>query len=257
MQMKPLSENLLVQDNQDSLMRVLQSWRLWLLGALVGALVAAGVYALIPQSYRATAVVVVDLNVDEAWPIGAGAQFYFLSRETRKLEQLAWSDETMQLVAEQVGGVSISELRDEILLLSQPSDGGWLFKAQAADPDRAAQIAAAWADVFFQQVADGIELSSQWEQERAEVVSILQTDPEMSLGDARKLVERLAPTINQSKGISPYIELFKAQTEDLPVDRVVSLAAYILVGSAIGALGFAFLTLFFIKGKREDVLLVE
>lgn len=238
-------------------MRVLQSWRLWLAGALVGALLAVGVYAILPPSYRAAAVVVVDLNIEEAWPIGSGPQFYFLSRETRKLEELAWSDATMQMLAGQVGEVSVSELREEILLLGQPADGGWHFTAQAADPDRAAQIAAAWADVFVQQVAEGIELSGQWEQERQEVVSILQSDPNMTANDARKLVARLAPTIDQSKGISPYIELFLAQTEDLPVARVVSLSVYILVGSAIGALGLAFLTLFFVKSKRENVRLVE
>lgn len=255
--MRNPAEKLLFQDSHDSLLQVLQSWRLWLAGALAGALLAAGVYALFPPPYQAAAVVVVDLNIEEAWPIGSGQQFYFLTRETLKLEELAWSDETMQLVADQVGDVTIPELREEILQLSQPSDGGWRFAAQAPAPERAEEIAAAWAEAFAQQVAAGIELSGQWEQERQEIVSILQGDPTMSGNDARRLVERLAPTIAESKGISPYIELFLAQTEDLPVARTVSLSVFILVGSAIGALGLAFLTLFFSRDKRENVRLDE
>lgn len=255
--MKIPAENLLFQDSHDSLMRVLQSWRLWLVGALAGALLAAGVYALFPPPYQTAAVVVVDLNIEEAWPVWSNQQPYFISRESRKLEQLAWSDETIQLVADQVGDVSVSELRGGILKLSQPADGGWQFNAQADTPERAEQIAAAWADAFTQQVAAGIELSGQWEQERQEIVSILQGDPNMSANDASKLVDRLAPTIAESKGISPYIELFMAQTEDLAVERTVALSVYILVGSVIGALGFAFIALFFLRGKRDDVRLVE
>ena len=47
---------------------------------------------------------VVDHNLEEVWEFRSAQQFYFLGRETRKLEALAWSDETMQLVADQVGG---------------------------------------------------------------------------------------------------------------------------------------------------------
>ncbi len=255
--MSNLLNGLLFQDSHDSFVRVLRSWRLWLAGAVVGAAVAAGVYALSPPPYRAAAVVVVDQNLEEAWPVDSGQQFYFLGRETRKLEALAWSDETMQGVADQVGDVSVLELRDEILQLSQPADGGWRLIAQDKDPDRAAQIASAWAEVFAKQVAAGMEISGQLEQERQEIVSILQNDPNMTANDARKLVDRLAPLMSQSTGISPYVEVSLSQTSSLQATRNVPISIYLFAGSVIGACGLALFTLMFIKGKGEDERLAE
>jgi len=255
--MRNLPDVLFFQDSHDSFVRVLQSWRLWLAGAVVGALAAAGVYALFPPPYRAAAVVVVDQNLEEAWPVDSGQQFYFLGRETRKLEALAWSDETMQLVADQVKNVSVLELREEVLQLSQPADGGWRFVAQAKDPDQAAEIAAAWAEVFTQQVAAGIEISTQLEQERQEIVDVLQNEPDMTATDARRLVDRLAPVMSQSTGISPYVEVSLSQTSSLQATRSTPISAYILAGSVAGACGLALFTLMFIKSSVEDENLVE
>lgn len=255
--MRNLSHVLLFQDSHDSFVRVLQSWRLWLAGAIVGALVAAGVYPLFPPAYRAAAVAVVDHNLEEAWPVGYGPQSYFLERETRKLEALAWHDVTMQLVADQVGDVSVQELREEVLQLSQPSDGGWQFIAEDKDPDRAAQIAAAWAEVFSQQVTAGIEISGQLEQERQEIIRILQSEPDMTDNDARKLVERLAPALEQSTGVSPYVEVSLVQTSHLNAARTVPLSVYILAGSVLGACGLAFYTLIFIKDREKNENLAE
>ena len=64
-----------------------------------------------------------DFNLEEAWPEESDRQqFYYLERETRKLEEIAWSDAVMKSVAES-SGVSISELRREYLSLSQPAEG--------------------------------------------------------------------------------------------------------------------------------------
>jgi len=248
---------LLYVDSHDSLVRVLQSWRLWILGAIIGALVATAFYNIAPPPYRARATVVVDQNLEGAWEFGSRQLFYFLGREARKLEEVAWSDETLQFVADQVGSVTIRELRDEILLLSQPEDGAWHFFAEDRDPQRAEQIAAAWAAVFYQQVIEGIEISAELEQIRNEINEVLRRNPDLSEGDVAALVDRISPTLYETQGISPYIEINLAQTQDLELSRRVPLSVFILIGSAIGALGSAFIALLLLRAKEKDAFLVD
>ena len=210
--MNKIVDNLLYVDSHDSIMRVLQSWRLWVVGALVGALIAAGVYAVFPPPFRANAVVVVDHNIEDVYDIPPGRQFYFMGRETRKLEELAWSDETLQIVAEKVGDVSVRELRDEILSLSQPEDGGWDFYADHKDSARAEAIAGAWAEAFYQQVLDGVEVSEYLMVIRTEIERIYAENKEYSSGEVRQLAEQLYPNLEESKGISHYVEVALSQT---------------------------------------------
>ena len=78
----------------DDLIRLLKAWRFWSVGALIGALLGAGLYYVAPPPYRAHAVVLVDFNLEQAWPEETDRQqFYYLERETRKLVEIAWSDE--------------------------------------------------------------------------------------------------------------------------------------------------------------------
>src|SRR3990170_8372073 len=84
----------------DPLAAIFEAWRLWLLGALIGALLAWGLFQVAPPAYRARATVVVDNNLEEAWVYFPDRQlFQFLQRETERLEELAWSDDVMQAVA--------------------------------------------------------------------------------------------------------------------------------------------------------------
>lgn len=132
----------------DDLLRLLRAWRLWLLGALLGGLLGMAVYVLFPPEYRARATVIVDFNVEQSWPeIPDREVFYFLDRETRKLVELAWADDTLQAVAAQTD-VDLATLRSGLLTLSQPSDGGWHFYADSADAVLAAKLASAWAQAF-------------------------------------------------------------------------------------------------------------
>lgn len=132
----------------DDLLRLLRAWRLWLLGALLGGLLGMAVYVLFPPEYRARATVIVDFNVEQSWPeIPDREVFYFLDRETRKLVELAWADDTLQAVAAQTD-VDVATLRSGLLTLSQPSDGGWHFYADSADAVLAAKLASAWAQAF-------------------------------------------------------------------------------------------------------------
>lgn len=132
----------------DDLLHLLRAWRLWLSGALLGGLLGLGVYALFPPEYRARATVMVDFNVEQSWTeLPDREVFYYLDREARKLVELAWSDETLRAVAAQTG-VEMTLLRSGTLTLSQPSDGGWHFYADSADPVLAARLAAGWAQAF-------------------------------------------------------------------------------------------------------------
>ena len=69
----------------DDLIRLLKAWRFWSVGALIGALLGAGLYYVAPPPYRAHAVVLVDFNLEQAWPQETDRlQFYYLERETRE-----------------------------------------------------------------------------------------------------------------------------------------------------------------------------
>src|SRR4030095_9328344 len=86
--------------SMDDVIRLLKAWRFWSLGALVGGLMGMAVFYVAPPPYRAHAVVLVDFNLEQAWPQETDRQqFYYLERETRKLEQIAWSDEVMNALS--------------------------------------------------------------------------------------------------------------------------------------------------------------
>jgi capsular polysaccharide biosynthesis protein len=255
--MDKVTKVLLYDDSHDSVLRLLQSWRLWLIGAVVGALVAALLYAVFPPPHRARAVVVVDHNLEEVWEIQPAKQFYFLGREARKLEELAWSDDVLQQVADQVGDVTVRELRDEILSLSQPDDGGWHFFADWRDPQRAELIAGTWAQVFYQEVLAGMEVSYELEVMRREIPLIMESSPDISSGEAANLVSRMMPDLEESKGISPYLEVTLSQVENLKIKRKVPLSLYVLAGAGIGMCAFAYAGLVFLRAEEDNAFAAE
>lgn len=192
----------------DDLVRLLKAWRFWVLGALAGAILGAAVFSIAPPPYRARATVNVDFNLEEAWPGETDRQqFYYLERETRKLEEIAWSDEVIQVVAG-ASGEDVSTLRGDILSLSQPAEAGWHFYADHRDREQAKSIASLWAQAFTEQAQ--VDLASQ-------------------------------------VGLNSFTRVAAAQVEDLPVYRSVSRSVYLLAGSVgFLALG-AVLVLFFIS----------
>jgi uncharacterized protein involved in exopolysaccharide biosynthesis len=134
-------------------LRLLMAWRVWVAGAIVGAVVAALIYVLTPPQYRAQATVLVDQNVEQAIPYEHDELSIntYLQRETDKLVELAWSDQVLSQLSTDTG-ISVSGLRDGRLYLSQPSDGGWHFIVDAPDSETAAEIASAWADSFVKAI---------------------------------------------------------------------------------------------------------
>ncbi len=143
----------LAAPTSEDLIHLLKAWRFWLLGAVAGALLGVAVYLVAPPAFRARATVNVDFHLEQAWPQNTDReQFYYLERETRKLEEIAWSDAVLGEVAAQAGGASLQQLRGEILQLSQPGNGGWHFYADERDPHKAALLASTWAEAFSKAV---------------------------------------------------------------------------------------------------------
>src|SRR5512143_2452011 len=94
---------ILAAPSSDNLIRLLKAWRFWLLGAVAGALIGAAVYLVAPPAYRVSATVNVDFHLEQAWPQNTDReQFYYLERETRKLEEIAMSDAVLGSVASQL-----------------------------------------------------------------------------------------------------------------------------------------------------------
>ena len=195
----------------DDLIRLLKAWRFWSIGALIGALLGASLYYLAPPPYRAHATVLVDFNLEQAWPKETDRQqFYYLERETRKLEEIAWSDLVLGLVAETVGDITAEDLRNGTLILSQPAEGGWNFYADDRDPERAAELASTWSQVFAEQV-------------------------------------RLRTGLLE--GPNEYIEANRTQAAQMPRDRSLALSTYLFVGSIAFLAMASFLVLFFHKPR--------
>ncbi len=137
----------------EDILRVLAAWRVWIGGAIFGAMVAGLIYITFPPAYRAQATVLVDQNVEQAVPEEDTdlRRYTYLQRETDKLIEIVWSDKTLSQVAAQTG-LSLKDLRGGRLILSQPGDGGWHFFADAATPEAASLIASDWAKAFVGEV---------------------------------------------------------------------------------------------------------
>ncbi len=220
----------------DPLAEILAAWRLWLLGALVGALLAWGVYQLLPPDYRARATVVVDANLEEAWQYFPERDlFNFLFRETNRMEELAWSDGVLNVVVEAVPAYSVQELRSGVLGLSHPSDGGWSFYATSPQAATAPALASSWAQAFVSAVQAAAVASPELQAARAHMSELLSTEQpdEAALFELMAEMQYLA---EHTQGISMYTELYVSQAAELPVQRNVSVATYMFMGSLAGAL---------------------
>jgi uncharacterized protein involved in exopolysaccharide biosynthesis len=189
---------LLSPPSLDDLIRLLKAWRLWVLGALIGSALGAAIYYIAPPPYRAQATVNVDFNFEQAFPTNTDRQdFYYLEREARKMVELAWSDEALSQL-----NAPIQELRDGKLNLSQPAESGWRFYADDHDPQKAEELASAWANAFAEKAQAEIDAGS----------------------------------------LNEFIELEVTQSANLPKERSIPLANYLLAGAS----GFLLLAVFFV-----------
>ena len=186
------------------------------------------------------------------WEFAPAQNFYFLGRESRKLEELAWSDKTLDLVAAELDGITVSELRNDILSLSHPADGGWQLWADHEDRGLAEEIAGTWARIFVDQIYAGMDTSLELELARMEVNEVLLEYQDMNPEEIQELIDRMSIELDETSGISPWLEVYLAEGSDLVVARSVLLSIYVLAGSVIGALGLVSITLFFIRSEEYD-----
>ncbi len=148
---------LLTSPSLDDLIHLLKAWRFWMLGAIFGAVIGAAIYYIAPPQFRAQATVNVDFNLEQAWPQDTDRQqFYYLERESRKLEEIAWSDDVMGQLSSEFA-IPVEELRGAKLQLSQPAEAGWHFYADDADSQVAASLASAWAEAFAAKAQADVE----------------------------------------------------------------------------------------------------
>jgi capsular polysaccharide biosynthesis protein len=148
---------LLTSPSLDDLIRLLKAWRFWVLGALFGAMIGAAIYYIIPPPFRAQAAVNVDFNLEQAWPNDTDRQqFYYLERESRKLEEIAWSDDIIGQLSSELG-IPVEDLHGDKLHLSQPAEAGWHFYADDVDSQTAALIASSWAEAFVAKAQADVE----------------------------------------------------------------------------------------------------
>ena len=197
----------------EDLIRLLRAWRFWLSSGVIGGVIGLMIYFIAPPPFRSLATVNVDFNMEQAWSAETDRQqFYYLERETRKLVEIAWSDSVMDAVANQVKGVTVPELREELLQLGQPGEGGWHFYADATQPELAAELASTWAEVFTLHAR-----------------------------------ERIA----SEKGISSSITLDLTQSAHLPVDRSIPFSIYMLAG-AVATSVISALVLLFMPAKITE-----
>jgi hypothetical protein len=237
-----VKKHLLAPASLDDVIRLLQAWRFWVWSGLIGALLGGTVYFAAPPPFRARATVVVDFNMEQAWPVNSDRElFYYLEREARKLEEVAWADATLAKVAAQAGEVTPAELRGGILELSEPADGGWHFYANHPDPARAERLASLWAQTFTAEVLQGIQTAVALDAAR-QALAVNPAD-EALLAHIRELEA-------QSLGITPELQISPAQVHDLNPQRRVSLANYMLAGALLGMALSALALLLFGTGSR-------
>ncbi len=219
-------KTLLTPPSSNDLIRLLRAWRFWVLGALIGGLAGTAFYFIKPPEYRARATVVVSFNMEKAWPNKPDNElFYYLERESRKVQELAWADTTLQEVA-QKSGLSIPELRSTggKLELSQPQDGGWHFYASDPSAEVAAGLATAWAQAFTTQLQQGIQTAVALDAARQALVN----------HPADQAIQAEIQTLEaKSMAITPEIQVSLAQAQKIPVTRKNSLGTYGLAGAAI------------------------
>jgi hypothetical protein len=234
-------KNLLVPASLSDLTRLLRAWRFWVLGALVGGLAGAAFYYVKPPDYRARATVVVSFNMEKSWPNKPDNElFYYLDRESRKVQEIAWTDATLQQVAGQTG-LTVSELRSGKLELSQPQDGAWHFYASDPSAQNARSLAAAWAQVFTSQVQQGIQNAVRLEAART-ALAASPTD--------LKLQAEIQNLEASSLAITPELQVALAQSKDLTASRKNSLGVYVAAGAGL-LLALACFGILFFRGSRD------
>lgn len=237
-----MRSRLFISSSTDDLIQLMQAWRFWMLAGLLGALLGWAVYVVFPPDFRARATVIVDFNMEQAWPVDSDRElFYYLEREARKLEDVARSDQVLTAVADSAGNISVEELRSGVLELSEPADGGWHFYASDPSSARAEQLASVWAETFVAEVQNGIKTALALDAAR----KALEVNPTEA-----EILEFVTELEEISIGITPELTVSASQVSHLNPTRRAGLGTYVFAGAiAFMALSALFI-LFFGTNRR-------
>ena len=228
---------LLTPPSENDFLSLLRAWKFWLFASVIGAVFGAGAYFIFPPDFRARATVVVDFNLEESLTEGNDRDiFYYLERESRKLVEIAWSDEMMEAVAQEFDNLTAYELRNEYLHLSQPQDGAWHFYADYPEPAQAYEIASTWAEYFNEKVQTAAI--------NAFMLNSLKVSLENGEVDLYNVEDDIRRLEARSLGISAYLETYISQKGIQQITRTASIGEYIFFGSTgmlfLSALGILF-----------------
>jgi hypothetical protein len=247
-----MKKKILTTPSRDNFASALNAWRLLLIASLIGGLIGAALYQLWSPPYRAMAIVVIDQNLEQALPAAPDREvFYFLERETQKLEALAWSDEVMGQVADEVKSVGMAQLRGGLLKLSQPGDGGWRMYGIARTPERARQLARTWANVFTEKVEQVVAASRELASVQKELTSLEGNLTPEAATQRTNLEARATMLEAASFAIHPQVQVYQSQKKEITVDRTVKIGVYIFTG-AISALFLMLLINTFTGAPQES-----
>jgi len=225
-------------------------WRLWLAGAVIGAIIGFLFTMIFPSQHVAVASVLIDLNSEEAIPAGMDTDiFKYLGRETRKLESLALSDEVIIPLLGIVPGASLENLREEHLVLNPPGDGEWHLLAYHDDQDTALELAKMWAISFGETIQLKMEVSAEMEEIREDInIEVNKENPDAL--QIRKYVNKLHKEMRNSSGITSYLEFDISQVEGATVEFETSQASAMLIGSLSGFAAVFVFGLFSLPGRK-------
>jgi hypothetical protein len=227
-----MKKRILSAPNSENFTDALSAWRLLLVAALIGGLIGAAIYQLWVPPFRAMSKVVVDQNLEQALPEAPDREvFYFLERETQKLEELAWSDTVLEQVTIQVEGIKLSDLRGGLLQLSQPGDGGWRFYGVNSSPEKAKQLAKSWANIFTEEVQKAVNSANELIAVKKELTGLtdnLSAETELK----RTSLEAREKTLEaESIGLHPEIQVSLSQKKEIVAERTIQMGVYIFAGA--------------------------
>ena len=150
--------------SEDLLLNLTFNWPILVGLVMICAFAAALVGYWLPRDFSAQVSILVDQNTAEALDTSnREAEATYLSRETVRLEALAYSDEVWANVREEMASRGWEDLPDENAALfdyvfsPHPMDGVWQFVAQHPDQQYALDLAGAWAGAFLDRVESGLE----------------------------------------------------------------------------------------------------
>lgn len=234
---KKITVSLVEPDTTDTLIRLLQAWRLWIVAIVAGSVLGGLAYLVFPPPYQAQSTVIVDHNVSEVWyPAPDRYVWNYLTSEVVKLREVAWSDEVLQGIVDQVPDISMDQLRSDILVLTYVNDGPWHLVVNDQYPERAKTIANIWAESFIEQVRDNMGYSIEMELLRVELINLYDTQ-EYS-GVIKEKADEIYAKINEqektSNGVSPYLDLYLSEDGSVLNGLASSKGEYIFAGAISG-----------------------